>query len=125
MSRNMKRILIIEDNRDFHEFYRFTLDEEVFDLNFQSSAIDGFEEVRRNQYDLILLDILMEGPGFNGMGFMWRLRKQLNSPTPVIITTVLDKDVCKGIKHLGHFVFLHKPFTEEKLLRAIRRYLHT
>jgi len=121
----MKRILIIEDNRDFHEFYRCTLDDETYELNFQTSAIDGYEEVRRNRYDLILLDILMEGPGFNGMGFMWRLRKQLDFSIPVIITTVLDKDVCKGIKHLGNFVFLHKPFTEKKLLKAVRRYLHT
>lgn len=121
----MKRILIVEDNRDFREFYRCILDDEIFELSFSSSAVDGFEEVRRNRYDLILLDILMEGPGFNGMGFMWRLRKQLRSSTPVIITTVLDRDICKGIRHLGNFAFLHKPFTEKKLRRAIRRYLHT
>ena len=119
----MKRILIIEDNREFHEFYRYAFDEETFELSFQTSAIKGLEEIRGNNYDLILLDILMEGPGFNGLGFLWRLRKQLESRTPVIITTVLDKDICKGIRHLGPFSFLHKPFTEKKLHKEVRRHL--
>lgn len=121
----MKRILIVEDNREWHEFYRCFLSEEKFALTCRTSAVEAFNDVRGDEYDLIILDILMDRPGFNGIGFLIRLRTQLHSGTPVIITTVLKKDICKGIKHLGNFSFLHKPFTADELLREVKRYLKT
>jgi len=119
----MKRVLIVEGNRDFHESYKVVLDTDKLLLGFRTSAVEAIDDVRSTGYDLIILDILMDGHGFNGIGFIWRLRKQLSSRIPVILTTVLDKEICKGIAHLGPFSFLHKPFTADRLLQEVEKYL--
>jgi len=121
----MKRVLIVEDNRDFHGFYKAALDTNKLLLRFHTSAVAAIDDVRSASYDLIILDVLMDGHGFNGIGFIWRLREQLSSRIPVILTTVLDREICKGIAHLGPFSFLHKPFTADRLLKEVKRYLPT
>lgn len=119
----MKKVLIIEDNRDYHEFYKAALDTDKLLLRFHTSAVKAIDDMRSTSYDLIILDILMDGHEFNGIGFILRLREQLSSRVPVIIATVLDRSICKGIAHLGPFSFLHKPFTADRLIKEVERYL--
>lgn len=115
----MKKVLIIEDNKDVRE----TTADMVELANYKVfTAEDGHTGVKKAiQYlpDLILCDIMM--PGLSGYGVFQILNK--NAKTRgipfVFLTAKSDKsDIRKGM-NMGADDYLTKPFEEHELLDAI------
>lgn len=85
-----------------------------------SKAFDGrtgLEMAASDNYDLVLLDIML--PGLNGMEVLRRLRR--SSSVPVIMLTARDSVVDKvsGLDS-GADDYITKPFAIEELLARIR-----
>ncbi len=114
-----KRILIVDDNKlnikvavRLLSGFNFVIDEAL-------SGNECLEMVKKNNYDLILMDIMM--PGMNGEETFVNLCKNKNFSTPVMAVTADAVDGAKEkYKNIGFVDYLSKPFTREQIIEKIK-----
>jgi len=115
------RLLVVEDEAKVASFVKKGLEAENYAVDVASDGEDGLHLGSTEDYDLILLDILL--PKLNGYEVLRGLRDR-NIRTPVIMLTArgsLD-DRVKGLD-LGADDYLVKPFAFEELLARVRALL--
>jgi two-component system, sensor histidine kinase and response regulator len=116
----MKRILIIEDDKDLLEEISDILKFEGYDFIPCQSGEQGIHLAQKNNPDLILCDIVM--PGISGFDVLSELRKdKTTSVIPFIIITALDenKNLRKGME-MGADDYLIKPFSRIELINTLK-----
>ena len=112
----MKRILIVEDESSISDFVKGELEYEGYEVCIKEDGREGLEEALNNEYDLVILDIML--PSMNGFEICRRIKRV--KATPVIMlsakSSVIDK--VNGLK-LGADDYISKPFAIEELLARI------
>lgn len=116
----MSRILIIEDEKSLARFVELELKHEGYETEVALDGREGLEESLNNDYDVILLDLML--PKLNGMEVARRLREK--KTTPIIMMTARDSviDRVSGFDH-GADDYIVKPFAIEELLARVRALL--
>jgi len=80
------RILIVDDNEMTLTLVSKILELEGYDVEIASNAIDTFNLIEKNKFDLLILDVMM--PDMNGYDLCKKLRSEPhNIKTPVMILT--------------------------------------
>lgn len=117
------KILIIEDDTKIINFLKKGLEEECYIVDSSTNGDEGLYLASVNEYDLILLDIML--PIKDGMEVCKALRASKNE-TPIIMLTAKDsiEDKIKGLD-IGANDYLAKPFSFAELLARIRVQLRT
>lgn len=117
------KILIIEDDIKIINFLKKGLEEECYTVDSSTNGDEGLYLASVNEYDLILLDIML--PIKDGMEVCKSLRNS-NNQTPIIMLTAKDsiEDKIKGLD-IGANDYLPKPFSFAELLARIRVQLRT
>ena len=69
----MKRILIIEDDKQFREFLQTILTKEGYHAEVVPDGKQGLVEMSTKKFDLIITDIFM--PDLDGIGVLREMRK--------------------------------------------------
>ena len=112
------RILVVEDERKVASFIRSGLKEEGYAVDVAEDGEKGDDLAAVNEYDLILLDIML--PRIDGISLLKKIRSAGNS-VPVIMLTAKDsvEDKVLGLD-TGADDYLAKPFAFEELLARIR-----
>ena len=112
------KILIIEDEQKIINFLKKGLEEECYIVDSSTNGDEGFYLASVNEYDLILLDIML--PIKDGLSVCKSLR-EANIQTPIIMLTAKDsiEDKIKGLD-IGANDYLAKPFSFAELLARIR-----
>lgn len=118
------KILLIEDDRFFQNFYLVKLKESGFEVEAASDGEEGIAKVQTFQPDLILLDIIM--PKKNGYEVLEDLSQMGTlKTTPVLVFSTLgqEQDVQKA-KNLGATDYVNKSFFDfDTLLTKIKSFL--
>jgi len=109
------RILIIEDHRDIAENVGDYLSSRGHSLDFASDGVAGLSLAQSNDYDAIVLDLML--PRMDGITVCRRLRDEAKKNTPVLMLTARDKIANKveGFE-AGADDYLVKPFSMKELL---------
>ncbi|MCY6482860.1 response regulator transcription factor [Clostridium aestuarii] len=112
-----QKILIVEDEVKIARFVELELKYEGYNVEQAHDGRTGLEKALSEEYDLILLDVML--PGLNGMEVCRRIRQV--SETPIIMLTAKDEtmDVVMGLD-TGADDYMTKPFAIEELLARIR-----
>jgi len=112
------RILIIEDEENIARVLQLELQFEGYKADMAHTGTDGLLKYREQQWDLILLDVML--PEMSGIDVLKRIRAT-ESQTPVIMLTAKSEveDKIKGLD-LGANDYITKPFDIEELLARIR-----
>jgi DNA-binding NtrC family response regulator len=112
------RILIIDDEAAIRESLETMLTLEGFSVTLATEGVSGMEQLARNQYDLLLLDLAL--PGESGMDLLPRI-VEMYPTLPVIMITAFGTmgNVVDAIRS-GAENFVQKPWDNEKLLADIR-----
>ena len=84
-------------------------------------ADEALRELQSEDYDLVLLDLMM--PGINGMAFLGVLRKRFPSLPVVILSALDDADTVARAMRQGASGFVPKYSSSEELLNALRQVL--
>lgn len=116
----MAEILIVDDAPDIRAFIATVLTGAGHRVLQASDGAEGLRLLDANRIQLIITDLVM--PEMDGIELLRRVRK-LTRPIPVIAVSggSMHSPVYLGAaKHLGAFRILHKPFTMESLLQAVR-----
>ncbi|RFB19465.1 DNA-binding response regulator [Bacillus sp. ALD] len=109
----MQKVLIIEDEEGLVEFLELELKYEGYLVDVAYDGRTGLDKATKQDYDIILLDLMM--PGLNGIEVCRRLRT--TKDTPVIMLTA--KDRVMGLDN-GADDYLSKPFAIEELFARMR-----
>jgi len=109
----------VEDEKLMSMFVEMELNHEGYKVDLAYDGRDGLNKAEENQYDLILLDIMI--PGLNGIEVCRRIRQ--TSLVPIIMLTA-KSDISDKVLGLdvGANDYLTKPFAIEELLARIRVY---
>ena len=112
----MKKILIVEDEFSISDFVKLELEYEGYQVSIKEDGREGLKEALENDYDLIILDIML--PSMNGFEICRRLKREKN--TPVIMLSAKDSvtDKVNGLQ-IGADDYIPKPFAIEELLARI------
>jgi CheY-like chemotaxis protein len=124
MSREEKiKILIVDDNEDMLQIYdNMFKDEARYSVDLMKDAMQALRSLSKKQYDLIILDIIMEP--LTGESFFVYLRSdERTMHIPVIAVTVLEPDMVETIRKVDHSEILQKPIRKEDLMSSIERCL--
>ena len=114
------RILVVDDERDTLDLIDLTLRTAGYEIHLASNGSESLEKIRKNSFDVVLLDIMM--PGMTGFDVLRTLKEELRDVPPVIFLTAksLPEDREMGMS-LGAKDFLIKPVTRGSLLDSIKK----
>lgn len=112
------RILVVEDEHKIANSIKQGLTQESYAVDVAYTGDEGFDLASTEEYDVILLDILL--PGMDGVTMCKTLRAQ-NIHTPILMLTAKGQiaDKVTGL-NAGADDYLTKPFAFEELLARVR-----
>jgi len=117
------KILVIDDDKELCALIRQSVAVESIDADHCYSGADGLAMLQKNDYQLILLDVMM--PGLDGFQTMEKIRQK--SSVPILMLTSKNDSTSKvrGLRS-GADDYLTKPFDMDELIARvvslIRRY---
>jgi two-component system alkaline phosphatase synthesis response regulator PhoP len=114
------RVLVVDDEAPIRLLCRVNLEAEGMEVLEAGDGPSGLEAARREQPDVVLLDVMM--PGLDG----WRVAEELledpqTSGIPIVFLTARAelRDRARGLD-LGGLDYVTKPFNPVDLARLIR-----
>jgi DNA-binding response OmpR family regulator len=122
----MKRVLIIEDDRDIVELVRYNLANEGFQVSAAHDGSTGLSTLKKTPPDLLLLDLML--PKFSGLEICREIRRDdsLNR-LPILMLTARGEEADRVVGlEMGADDYVTKPFSPRELLARVRAALrHT
>lgn len=112
------RILLVEDERRIAQSIKKGLEQERYAVDMVFDGIEGYDMASTEDYDLIILDLML--PGLDGVSLTAKLRKdKVRSPILMLTAKSQTHDKIRGLDS-GADDYLTKPFSFEELLARIR-----
>ena len=117
------RILIVDDDQDIRKLVGYRLKADGFEPIFAGDAISAVNQARKEQPDLILLDLML--PAGDGYVVMERLKAMpALEGVPIIVVSARDPATERDRAwEAGVDAFFRKPFEYTELVSAIRKVL--
>lgn len=115
------KILVVEDEHRIAQAIKEGLEQESYAVDAVYDGDEGYNSARYDEYDLILLDVML--PGMDGFTICKKLRDD-GIHTPILMLTAKDqnRDVVQGLD-TGADDYLAKSFSFEVLLARVRALL--
>ena len=115
---NNMRILVVEDEHRIANSIKKGLEQEKYAVDIAYTGNDGYDLASTEDYDLIILDLLL--PGMDGVTICKELRKnKIHIPVLMLTAKGQIQDKVDGLDS-GADDYLTKPFSFEELLARIR-----
>lgn len=114
------RVLVVEDDDTLRETLEYNLNNQGYQV---ITAIDGYQglaSARRDQPDVILLDVML--PGLDGFEVCRILRKEMSVPILMLTARTEEVDKIVGLE-VGADDYLTKPFSMRELLARVKALL--
>jgi DNA-binding response OmpR family regulator len=117
----MAKVLFIEDEPALGMIVKDSLAYRGFDVLYAANGIEGLEQFRQHQPDIVVADIMM--PDMDGFTMAEHIRRD-DPHTPIIFLTARSQtaDVVRGFE-LGGNDYLKKPFSLDELIARINALL--
>ena len=118
-----KKILIVEDELDLVRLLKYNLEKEGFKVNTATDGSVALAEVRRDEPDVVILDLML--PGMDGLEVCRQLRRNEKfARIAVLILTARgdEADRVVGLE-LGADDYVTKPFSMRELVARVRALL--
>ncbi len=121
-----KRILIVDDEPDFSMIVQTYLEKEGFATELAYNGLEGFEKIKANPPDAIVLDVMM--PEMDGYELCAALKQDpayANIPI-VLLTAVADRVTSTKYSHYDGMSteaddYLPKPASAEDITQSVKR----
>lgn len=116
-----KKILVVDDEEDLCEILQFNLKSAGYLVDVSYSAEEAFARLKNN-YDILLLDVMMGG--ISGFRLAELIRNEYNSTVPIIFITARDNvaDKLKGF-NVGADDYIAKPFSIKEVIARVQAVL--
>ena len=116
----MKKILIVEDDKEIAELERDYLEINDFECEIAARGTTGLEKALAEDYDLIIIDIML--PGMDGFEVISEFRKKKQTPVIFLSAKNSDIDKIRGLG-LGADDYMTKPFSPGELVARVKAHI--
>ena len=113
-----KKILIVDDDSSDLDKMKSILCIEKYSVVGVSDSSAALDKLKKDKFDLILLDILM--PGLSGYDLLRLMREKFNSQLELVFVSIVPKN---EVDLTGSDGFIQKPFSSKSLLSEIKKSL--
>lgn len=117
----MKKVLIIEDDKSIAELEQDYLEINGFKTEIALTGIRGLEKALNNDYDLILLDVML--PGKDGFEICQEIRKSKEIPILLVTAKKDDIYIIRGLG-IGADDYIVKPFSPSELVARVNAHIN-
>jgi DNA-binding response OmpR family regulator len=114
----MSRILVIDDQSDVRAMISIVLRVQHFEIVEAASAAAGLKAFENSSFDLVIVDIFLQGT--NGFDLIRMMRERVPRLPIVAISGMTTLDFVSASPELSDVVCLQKPFRPNDLVRAIK-----
>src|SRR6202166_4314201 len=114
------RVLLVDDDRELCQMLTEYLDAEHFDVKSVHDGGDALEELKTNDFELLILDVML--PSVGGFDVLRKLGASYETPILMLTARGDDIDRIVGLE-LGADDYLSKPFNPRELVARIRAIL--
>jgi two-component system invasion response regulator UvrY len=121
--KSMARVLIADDHAVVRQGYRQYLESDptITDIGEAASGTETLEALRREQWDLLLMDIHM--PDRSGLDILRHVSQGHPEVRVLIVSGLPEEQYARNVLRAGASGYLSKGGSLEEFLRAIRRVL--
>ena len=116
----MSKILIIEDEEAIADLEKDYLELSGFDVEIATRGDVGLEKALKEEYDLIILDLML--PEVDGFDICRQVREEKNIPIIMVSAKKDDIDKIRGLG-LGADDYMTKPFQPAELIARVKSQL--
>jgi len=118
-----KKILIAEDDHDLVKLLKYNLEKEGFKTAHTSDGSLVLAEIRRDEPDLVILDLMM--PGMDGLEICRQIRRHEKYATlSVLMLTARSEEADRVVGlEIGADDYVTKPFSMRELIARVRAVL--
>ena len=116
----MSKILIVDDTIDIAELISDVLSDEGHETVIKTNGNSAIEELEKNIYDLVLLDIMM--PEMTGIELVSKIRDKISCPIIFVTAKAQILDKLLGFE-VGADDYITKPFIPEELVARVKAHL--
>jgi len=116
----MARILIVEDDQSIAEVEKDYLEINGFEVHVENTGVDGLKRAVTEDFDLIILDLML--PGVDGFSICKEIR--LTKDVPIIMVSARGEDIDK-VRGLGLGLddYMTKPFSPNELVARVKAHI--
>jgi CheY-like chemotaxis protein/anti-sigma regulatory factor (Ser/Thr protein kinase) len=115
------KILVVDDDRTTRTLLALQLKGAGYSVTQAANGRQALERVRREAFDLVLLDVWM--PGMDGLELLARLRDDPSRPRVVVMTADDASETLLGAIRQRAYRFLSKPVEPRQLVEVVRSVL--
>lgn len=116
----MSKILIVEDEAEIADLEKDYLEISDYKVTICNSGNEGLECALKEDFDLIILDLML--PGIDGFEVCKRIREMKNIPIIMVSAKKDDIDKIRGLG-LGADDYMTKPFSPSELVARVKAHL--
>ncbi|MBN2709404.1 MAG: sigma-54-dependent Fis family transcriptional regulator [Calditrichaceae bacterium] len=116
----MDRILLIDDNKEYCEQVKKTLNLRGIDLTFYTQGKEGLESALNNGWNVVLLDVYLNQE-INGLDILKTLVEHKPQLPIVMISGASTLQTAVDATRMGAYDFLEKPLDIDRLIVTISR----
>ena len=116
----MNKVLIVEDEDAIAEIERDYLELSGFDVTLASDGKEGLDIALKEDFDIIILDIML--PGIDGFDICKEIRKEKDIPIIMVSAKKEDIDKIRGLG-IGADDYMTKPFSPSELVARVKAHL--
>lgn len=119
----MKRVLLIEDDRDIVELVRYNLEREGFQVAAATDGATGLAQIRKSPPDILLLDLML--PKLSGLDICKEIRRdQSLNRLPILMLTARGEEADRVVGlEMGADDYVTKPFSPRELGARVKALL--
>lgn len=116
----MAKILIVEDDKKIAQLEKDYLESSGYEADVIEDGTQVIPELKKNSYDLILLDLML--PGLSGYDICRTIRDEIDIPILMVTARSEAADIIRGLG-LGADDYITKPFDPSQLIARVRSHL--
>lgn len=116
----MKKILVVEDDLQIQELIKEFLMAQSYEVDTADDGVLGYEKIKNNEYDLIIMDVMM--PNMDGYSLCKMAKAKTNAAIIFLTALSEEQDEIKGFE-LECDDFITKPFSFNVLIKRVEAVL--
>lgn len=119
----MKRVFIIEDDRDIVELVRYNLANEGFQVTSAHDGVTGLATLKKTPPDILLLDLML--PKLSGLEICREIRRdEALNRLPILMLTARGEEADRVVGlEMGADDYVTKPFSPRELIARVKALL--